>query len=137
MSAWSIMGHGRAGARCFDDPKAASRNALHQLLAIAVHLVLAIAVHLAERRVPALLPPLLRAAGFAPEPVRPLTVVDTSLRPDGFARMLLRAVEDFARARPGADGREARAWAEEQARLAREGRFFLSVTHYITAARKL
>ena len=93
--------------------------------------------HLAERRVPALLAPLLRAAGFAPESVWPLTIVDTTLRPDGFARMLLRLVESFARDRPVADADATHAWAEEQARLVAEGRFFLSVTHYVIAARKL
>ena len=84
--------------------------------------------HLAERRVPALLAPLLRAAGFAPESVWPLTIVDTT----SASTDLPGCCFESPRASPATAREPMRArptWAEEQARLVAEGRFFLSVTH--------
>ena len=92
--------------------------------------------HLVEPRVPALLTPMLRRAGFTVEGTRPLTCCDTTCRPDGLANMLLRLMQSYARDDALLDPDEVADWAAEQRRLAEEGRFFFSLTHYVVSARK-
>jgi len=92
--------------------------------------------HLADRSVPAALPPALRACGFTPEHVQPVTFCDTILRPDGLAVMMIRLMQDFAIQSGETPEAEATAWAEEQHALAAEGRFFMSITHFIWVAHK-
>ena len=92
--------------------------------------------HFTERRVPALLPPMLRAAGFEIDRIVPATICDWQLRPDGLASMMIRLMERFAARIGHLQPEEARAWAVEQHDLAAQGRFFFSVTHFVTVARK-
>ncbi len=92
--------------------------------------------HFVERRVPALLSPLLVDAGFAVDAVTPLTICDTHLRPDGLANMMIVLMERFAAAKHLVAPQNAKAWAEEQRALAASGRFFFSLTHFVTSARK-
>lgn len=92
--------------------------------------------HLAEPCVPALLPRLLRDAGFVVERVEPVPVCDSTLRADGLAQMLLHLIEGFAVRNGLIEPEEARAWSEEQRALAREGRFFFALTQFVIAARR-
>ena len=46
--------------------------------------------------------------------VVPLTFVDTSLRPDGIARMMMILMENYAVSSGHVTADEARSWAEEQ-----------------------
>jgi len=93
--------------------------------------------HLAERRVPAILPSLLEAAGFVVEAVTPVAIHDRTLRPDGIAEMLVHLVEAYAVQNELVQASEAAAWAVEQRELAAEGRFFFSLIHFVTRARWL
>ena len=52
--------------------------------------------HMAERAVPARLPEELRDCSFAMEGMRPLTICDTALRPDGLAAMMIRLIGAYA-----------------------------------------
>jgi arsenite methyltransferase len=61
---------------------------------------------------------------------------DTTCRPDGLANMLLRLMQSYARDNALLDPDEVAEWAAEQRRLAEEGRFFFSLTHYVVSARK-
>lgn len=92
--------------------------------------------HVANPALPASLPALLAEAGFEVTAVRPLTTVDTTLRPDGLARMMMILMETYAVANGHVSADEARAWAIEQEHLAGEGRFFHSLTHFVVAGRK-
>jgi arsenite methyltransferase len=92
--------------------------------------------HLAERRVPALLGPLLRQAGLVVERTTPLVCCDTTLRADGLAVMLLHLIEGYAVRQGLVEAAVARAWAAEQRQLADQGRFFFAVTHFVVTARK-
>lgn len=92
--------------------------------------------HFAERGVPALLPPLLRDAGFSVESVTPITICDTKLKPDGLANMMIILMRGFAEAKNLVPMEEAKNWAEEQRVLADSGRFFFSLTHFVVTARK-
>lgn len=92
--------------------------------------------HFTERRVPARLPPILRDAGFELEGIVPATVCDWQLRPDGLASMMIRLMSRFASKNDLVPADEAGAWAEEQEALAAVGRFFFSLTHFVTVARK-
>ncbi|NSY38379.1 methyltransferase domain-containing protein [Leisingera sp. ANG59] len=93
--------------------------------------------HTAERAIPARLPEELRACGFAVEALQPLTICDTSLRPDGLAAMMIRLIRAYAVESGATDTDDAAAWAQEQEELAAEGRFFFSLTHFVCTARRL
>ncbi|MEM6891446.1 MAG: hypothetical protein AAF636_25470 [Pseudomonadota bacterium] len=92
--------------------------------------------HFAERRVPALLSPLLKEAGFFVDRVAPITICDTQLKPDGLANMIIVLMSGFAEAKKLVPAEEAKNWAEEQRLLADSGRFFFSLTHFVVTARK-
>ena len=92
--------------------------------------------HLTDRIVPARLPAILSEAGYRVDSVRPITFTDTTLRPDGLANMMIILMTNYAiQTEPGAE-EMARAWAEEQRTLARQGRFFFAMTYFSIAARK-
>lgn len=92
--------------------------------------------HVASTDLPARLPALLRAAGFEVTDVAPLTLSDSTLRPDGLARMMLTLMEAYAVSNGHVPADEARAWRDEQESLAADGRFFMSLTHFVVSARK-
>lgn len=92
--------------------------------------------HFVERKVPALLPPILRSSGFAVEDIRPLTICDHRLRPDGLARTMMILMSDFAVRSGAMEAEDAQAWVNEQEALAKAGRFFFSLTHFVVVARK-
>ncbi len=93
--------------------------------------------HFTERRVPALLPRMLRDAGFEMDRIVPETICDHQFRPDGLAAMMIRLMERFAANKELLPPEEARAWAEEQDKLAAQGRFFFSLTHFVVVGRRL
>jgi SAM-dependent methyltransferase len=93
--------------------------------------------HLVERRVPALLPPLLRDAGFAVEVVMPEVCHDSVFRANGLARLMTHLIRAYCRQSELVDKDEVDDWIDEQHRMANEGRFFFAITHYVVAARKL
>ena len=93
--------------------------------------------HFVERRVPALLPPILRKAGFGVEAVHPITICDHQLKPDGLANMMMILMENYAVSNGYISQQEAGDWAAEQRSLAAEGSFFFSVTHFVVSAKKL
>lgn len=92
--------------------------------------------HLADRTVPAKLPALMRDAGFRAVRSIPLTFCDTALRPDGLARMMIILMATFARQSALLPEAEIAAWQAEQEDLARTGRFFMTLTHFVTVARR-
>ena len=92
--------------------------------------------HLAERCVPALLPHLLAHSGFRLEGLKTVTLTDQVLKPDGLAFVMMQLMTAFARDRGEIPESEITAWAAEQEDLARAGRFFFSLTQFITIASK-
>ena len=92
--------------------------------------------HLAERRVPALLRSTLIDAGFLVDAVEPVTFCDTTLKPDGLANMMLHLMQSYAVQNELVGEQDAREWTEEQRALARSGRFFFSLTHFVVTARR-
>ncbi|NVK13579.1 MAG: methyltransferase domain-containing protein [Rhodobacteraceae bacterium] len=93
--------------------------------------------HLADRTVPARLPEELRDSGFEMVSMRPVTICDTDLRPDGLAAVMIRLIRAFAVQTGATDEDDAAAWAQEQEELAAEGRFFFSLTHFVCTARRV
>lgn len=90
--------------------------------------------HLSERCVPALLPAMLKEAGFVVDVVQPVTFTDTVLRPDGIANMMLVLIENYVKQNELTSASEATEWAMEQRQLASEGRFFFALTHFVVSA---
>jgi len=90
--------------------------------------------HLTHRNTPALLPPLLREAGFRVETVLPELCHDTTFRPDGLAMLMTHLIQAYAAQNRLATEEESDAWAKEQRRMAAEGRFFFAITHYVVVA---
>lgn len=93
--------------------------------------------HAAHLDAPALLPGMMVQAGFEVEEVRTITLCDHLLRPDGLARAMISLMAAYAKKQKHLSERDVDAWADEQAQLAREGRFFFSLTHYVTVARRI
>lgn len=90
--------------------------------------------HYIEPRVAALWPRLARNAGFIAVDVEPLTFCDVTLRPDGIAFMLLNLMSKYALQNGHLSAEETEAWFDEQIALARQGRFFFSLTFYLMSA---
>lgn len=90
--------------------------------------------HVACRDVPARLPALLGDSGFRLLGVIPVAFCDTHLRPDGLAAMMIRLMTAYAVQTGAMPEPEAQAWAHEQRELARDGRFFFSLTHFVCHA---
>ncbi|WP_170608358.1 methyltransferase domain-containing protein [Ruegeria arenilitoris] len=93
--------------------------------------------HFVDREVPAHLPAIFRDAGLILESVTPVTICDTQLRPDGLANMMIILMKRFAEANGLVPELEAKEWAEEQRSLAKQGKFFFSVTHFVVSGRKV
>ncbi|MEO1112273.1 MAG: methyltransferase domain-containing protein [Pseudomonadota bacterium] len=90
--------------------------------------------HLVERCIPAILPPILREAGYRVESVTAVPFTSTHLHPDGLANMMIHLMKPYV-VRKGPFSRDdADAWAEEQVQLAESGRFFFSITHFVITA---
>jgi arsenite methyltransferase len=92
--------------------------------------------HYTEARVAALWPRLTRNAGFAIVEVVPFTFCDVTLRPDGIAFMLMHLMSRYAAENGHLSEAETKAWFNEQVELARQGRFFFSLTYYRMSAIK-
>ncbi|WP_299476397.1 methyltransferase domain-containing protein [uncultured Roseibium sp.] len=90
--------------------------------------------HLVERCVPAVLPPILRKAGFRVDSVTAVPFASTHLHPDGLANMMILLMKPFAVRKGEVSEEEANDWAEEQVQLAKSGRFFFSITHFVITA---
>ena len=69
----------------------------------------------------------MRQGGYEVETIRPLVFLDTVLRHDGLAMMLLNLMQAYAIQNGLVDEPTVRAWADEQYRLATERRFFFSL----------
>jgi arsenite methyltransferase len=93
--------------------------------------------HFTERGVSTLLPPIMRNAGFVIEDIRPLTICDYTLKPDGLATMMMQLMARYAAENNHVPVEEAQAWLDEQKSLAEDGRFFYSLTHFVVSAQKL
>ncbi len=93
--------------------------------------------HYVEARVAALWPELAQAAGFGAIEVVPFTFCDVTLRPDGLAFMLMHLMSRYAAQNGHMSETEVTAWFDEQVELARDGRFFFSLTYYRMSAVKL
>ncbi len=90
--------------------------------------------HLARREVPQSLPALLRQRQYRDVTLTPLTICDIDLRPDGLANMMLHLMPAFARQNGLLPETVIEAWTEEQKALARDGKFFFSLSHYVCRA---
>ncbi|MBS0125828.1 methyltransferase domain-containing protein [Thetidibacter halocola] len=93
--------------------------------------------HVVHTDLPLLLPALLRNASFEVDSVAPFTFVDHLLRTDGIARMMMVFMTRYAVQNGHVSAEEARDWSDEQEALAREGRFFFSLTHVVVSARRV
>jgi hypothetical protein len=93
--------------------------------------------HFVERAVPALLPSILKRAGFSLDSMRPITICDHLMKPDGLANMMLILMEKYAVEHGHVPRDEAAAWAKEQKDLAEQDSFFFSITHFVTSAYKI
>jgi ubiquinone/menaquinone biosynthesis C-methylase UbiE len=91
--------------------------------------------HLADRCVPARLPAMMREAGYQVDTIKPVVVLDTVLRNDGLAMMLLNLMQAYALKNDLVDEGTVRAWADEQRRLAADRRFFFSLVHFVVSGR--
>ncbi len=92
--------------------------------------------HYVEPRVAALWPRLAQDTGFVAVEIEPFTFCDTTLRPDGIAFMLLHLMSQYAADNGHMPEQETKAWFDEQYALARQGRFFFSLTYYRMSAVK-
>lgn len=92
--------------------------------------------HYIEARTAGLWPSLTRDAGFAAIEVVPFTFCDVTLRPDGIAFMLMHLMSRYAVENGYMEEIETTAWFDEQVDLARQGRFFFSLTYYRMSAIK-
>lgn len=92
--------------------------------------------HYTEARVAALWPGLARDAGFTAIEVTPFTFCDVTLRADGIACMLMHLMSHYAVENGHLPETETKAWFDEQVELARQGRFFFSLTYYLMSAIK-
>ncbi|WP_370212466.1 methyltransferase domain-containing protein [Roseovarius sp.] len=92
--------------------------------------------HYNEPRVAAHWPRLTREAGFVAVEVEPFTFTDTTLRPDGIAFMLLHLMSRYAAENGHMHASDTEAWFEEQIELAKQERFFFSLTYYLMSAIK-
>jgi len=92
--------------------------------------------HFTEPSVPQLLPSLIPAAGLHIEKVIPHTIVDAVFRPDGLANMFVMLMANYALDSGQVDAETVQAWREEQTALAKAGRFFFSVSQFVTVAHK-
>ncbi len=93
--------------------------------------------HYSEARVAALWPKLAQEAGFAAIDVQPFTFCDVTMRPDGIAYMLAHLMSRYAVENGHVSETDATAWFDEQVDLARQGRFFFSLTYCRMSAIKL
>lgn len=92
--------------------------------------------HFTQRGVSAILPSILRDAGFVVEDVTPVTTCDHTLKPDGLATMMMQLMARYADDNNHVPAEEVAAWVTEQKALAAEGRFFYALTHFVVSARK-
>lgn len=92
--------------------------------------------HYIEPRVAALWPRFARDSGFVAVEVKPFTFCDVTLRPDGIAFMLLHLMSRYAAENGYMSVQETKAWFDEQVDLARQRRFFFSLTYYRMSAIK-
>ena len=93
--------------------------------------------HYTEARVAALWPRLAREAGFLAIEIEPFTFCDVTLRPDGIAFMLMHLMSRYAVEIGHMTETETAGWFDEQVELARQGRFFFSLTYYRMTAVKM
>lgn len=92
--------------------------------------------HFTDRGVSAILPALMREAGFVIEDVQPFTICDYTLKPDGLATMMMQLMARYATQNNHVPEQETQAWLNEQKSLAEQGRFFYAVTHFVVSAHK-
>jgi len=70
--------------------------------------------HFMHRDVPAILPSIMRDAGFVVEDVTPMTTCDHTLKPDGLATMMMQLLARYAGDNNLVPADEAAAWLAEQ-----------------------
>ncbi|MDF0599962.1 methyltransferase domain-containing protein [Psychromarinibacter sp. C21-152] len=92
--------------------------------------------HLVHPDLPERLPEDLARAGFTVRESIPVTLTDRHYRPDSLVRMMIILMTRYAIAQELLPEAEVRAWADEQAALAEAGRFFFSLTHFVTVAER-
>jgi SAM-dependent methyltransferase len=93
--------------------------------------------HLVDRTVPAHLPYMMREAGYAVEAVTPLVCSATDLPADSLPWLMIHLMKAYVIENDLIPADTAEAWADEQARMAREGRFFFTLTHFVVSGRTL
>lgn len=93
--------------------------------------------HYTEPRVAALWPQLMQGNGFSTIEITPFTFCDVTLRPDGIAFMLMHLMSRYATDNGHLTTAEATSWFDEQLDLAKQGRFFFSLTYYRMSAIKM
>lgn len=92
--------------------------------------------HFAAGDVPARLPGIMRRLGHQVDSVVPVTLTDHVLKPDGIAIMMMHLMRQFAITSKHVEAEMANEWFDEQISLARDGRFFFSITQFVVSARK-
>lgn len=79
---------------------------------------------------------LLKSQGHDVMEVRPFTMSDHVLKPDGIAMMMLHLMQAYAVQNDHLDAERVQDWFDEQVALAKDGRFFFSLTQFVVVARK-
>lgn len=92
--------------------------------------------HFVAGDLPARLPGIVKHLGHHVENVVPVTITDHVLKPDGYAITMMHLLRQYAIANKHVDADTADDWFNEQISLAREGRFFFSITQFVLSACK-
>jgi len=92
--------------------------------------------HFVAGDIPARLPGILKKQGHDVENVVPVTLTDHVLKPDGIAILMMHLMRKYAIDNKHVEEDIADAWFNEQISLAREGRFFFSITQFVVSSRK-
>ncbi|SFS19460.1 methyltransferase domain-containing protein [Yoonia litorea] len=92
--------------------------------------------HFVAGDLPARLPGIIRSLGHHIDAVNPVTLTDHILKPDGIAIMMMHLMRQYAITNEHVAVEVADAWFDEQISLAKEGRFFFSITQFVVSARK-
>ncbi|MDX1384208.1 MAG: methyltransferase domain-containing protein [Thermoanaerobaculia bacterium] len=90
--------------------------------------------HFVHRDLPRKLAPLLRRTGFELREARAIPLLNLSYDESAFSYHLTRLMASFVAGRAGVSDEDAKAWADELARLDSEGRYFYSLNRYLFVA---
>ena len=92
--------------------------------------------HAPHARLPRLLRGKPQRAGFRPDDVQVLPLVNSTYDPETYSGRIIEMIADFVSTRGGVSPVEAQAWAQELRRLGAEREYFFSLNRYVFTATK-